>query len=74
VRIELVLADQGVVLQVVDNGRGFSPAQDRLNTRHRGLHNMAERAKLIGGRLEIKSRKGRGTRVCLEVPVPSAEC
>jgi signal transduction histidine kinase len=68
VRIEVSRSEQSVVLRVVDNGRGFSPAQDRLATRHRGLRNMAERAKLVGGRLEIKSRKGRGTRVCLEIP------
>jgi signal transduction histidine kinase len=33
---------------------------------------MRERAALVGGTLELTSAVGRGTRVCLTVPVPPA--
>jgi nitrate/nitrite-specific signal transduction histidine kinase len=35
--------------------------------RHVGLKSMRERARVIQGQLEIRSRRGRGTRVTLRV-------
>jgi signal transduction histidine kinase len=52
-------------LEIADNGLGFDPGQvpaDRL-----GLHGMAERAALIGARLDVESAPGKGTRVVLMV-------
>jgi signal transduction histidine kinase len=54
-----------LVLEIADNGLGFDPGQvpaDRL-----GLHGMAERAALIGARLDVESAPGKGTRVVLMV-------
>jgi signal transduction histidine kinase len=53
----------GLMLEIADNGLGFDPRQvppDRL-----GLHGMAERAALIGSRLDVESSPGNGTRVVL---------
>jgi PAS domain S-box-containing protein len=70
VRIKLGRSATEVVLKIVDNGQGFSTSGRRTTTeRQRGLHNMAERARLVGGRLQIQSRPGRGTRLYLELPV-----
>ena len=57
--------DGGVELTVRDDGRGFATTVrgDGL-----GLNGMAERARLVGGELEIDSRPGSGTAVCLRVP------
>jgi signal transduction histidine kinase len=33
---------------------------------------MRERAKEIGGKFELKSQRGKGTRIALKVPCPSA--
>lgn len=58
---------------VADDGRGFDPVtlgQDP--SLHFGLAFMRERMAQIGGRLEIDSQPGRGTRVSLEVPVSDA--
>jgi signal transduction histidine kinase len=54
-----------VELTIRDDGRGFDS-----NAKHDslGLSGMAERARLLGGRLEIDSRPGSGTALTLQVP------
>lgn len=63
-------------VQVVDDGRGFEPPDDLVRFRlagHRGLANMEERARLIGGRLEIRSAPGEGTTIRVVFPVREGE-
>jgi signal transduction histidine kinase len=56
----------GVDLTVVDNGIGFSTEGSKSNGI--GLQTMMERMSLIGGRCEINSTAGAGTRVQFHVP------
>lgn len=60
------------VLSVKDDGCGFEPKAVRVMRRGRkpglGLGHMAERARLAGGNLEIKSSLGRGTEVVAHLP------
>jgi signal transduction histidine kinase len=56
-----------LVLEVEDDGIGFQPADDELRSKHLGLTSMEERARRLGGRLQIRSRPGAGTTVRLEV-------
>ena len=61
---------RGLVLGVVDRGRGFVPSQ--LAPRHgqgAGLPGMRERARLIGAELSLESRPGEGTTVRLQIPL-----
>ena len=55
-----------LTLRVVDDGKGM-PAQLPGGTA--GIAGMRERALLVGGRLSIESRPGKGTEVRLEVPL-----
>ncbi len=60
---------------VEDDGRGFDPQALRADYSRRGsmgMLNMAERAELLGGEFGIESAPGQGTRVRLQVPIPSA--
>lgn len=61
-----------VVLSVVDDGRGFSPADTVEGERatHFGLRLMRDLADHAGGRLHVQSAPGAGTSVRLEVPLP----
>jgi len=68
VRVKLRQRGDEVVLQVEDNGRGFTPGQARPG--HYGLIGMQERAQLLNGRLEVQGRPGKGARVALRLPVP----
>lgn len=61
-------------IEVEDDGRGFDPASippDDDTLRGIGLIGMRERVELLGGRLTIDSAPGQGTRVRVDVRVPS---
>ena len=56
-----------VIIEITDNGVGFDPARIAPG-RHHGLSNLRERAIAAGGRLEIDSRPGAGTRLIVHLP------
>jgi signal transduction histidine kinase len=60
--------DDSVALEIADDGSGFDPADPELRARRLGLTSMEERARRLGGRLQIDSAAGAGTTVRLEVP------
>ena len=59
--ISIALTSEGCenTLTVEDNGEGIPEDLDRH--KGMGLRIMGHRAKIVGGRLEIRRRKGRGT-------------
>jgi two-component system sensor histidine kinase DegS len=58
------------VLEVHDDGRGFdTDAVAAPGRRTFGLQFMRERAELVGGRFEVRSRPANGTVVVLDIPV-----
>jgi len=59
--------DGGLVVEVLDDGSGFEPGDSEVRSKHLGLTSMEERARSIGGRLEVRSAPGAGTAVRLEV-------
>jgi len=58
---------QYVALRVSDQGRGFDPLELK-ETSGFGLLSIRERVELLGGRVDIRSAKGRGTRVRIVMP------
>src|SRR6266849_2387380 len=70
IRIELAFSEKVVRLHIGDNGRGF--VISRLPRHGMGINGMRERAEEIGGKCQVRSQPGRGTRVTVKVPVPSA--
>ena len=56
-----------VSLSVVDQGRGFDP-QELKETSGFGLLSIRERVELLGGRMNIQSAKGKGSRFRIVVP------
>jgi signal transduction histidine kinase len=63
-RIYLERADAGMRLRVVDDGVGFDQEPPRKGF---GLATMRDRAEGLGGKLHIRSRRGGGTQVELEL-------
>lgn len=60
VELEFSAAGGVLTLAISDNGEGFDPESKESGN---GLYNMRQRAAEIGGKLEIVSAPGKGTRV-----------
>ena len=68
VQIDLSDANSVLTLEIADNGRGIS--QERLkNPKAFGLKGLVERAKTVGGWLDVSTRSGAGTSIILTVPL-----
>ena len=65
--VQLVATPGQIRLVVEDDGRGFD-VSNMPEDRH-GLVGMNERAKMLGGRLEIRSNPGAGTQIEATVPL-----
>jgi signal transduction histidine kinase len=68
------VTDDSARLEIVDNGVGFDTFEHPLGGDEMGgygLLSMAERAEIVGGRLNIRSRPGSGTAVTATIPLPS---
>ncbi len=70
VKVTLAVEEETLKLEIVDDGIGFD-----LNSAARptavGLSGVHERAKAVGGRLNIESSPGRGTTLAVLVPLPA---
>jgi signal transduction histidine kinase len=66
VSVELLKDSSGIHLSLTDNGVGFDFNKDHEGL---GMTSMRERARLVGGELEIWSQASRGTRVQAILPV-----
>jgi signal transduction histidine kinase len=67
--LSLTRLDGVPTLVVTDDGVGFDVSRDP-GPGHHGLANMAARAAAVGGRFEVRSTPGAGTRVIVELPMP----
>jgi signal transduction histidine kinase len=65
VRVSVKIEGDELVAEVADDGRGF----ERGTPSGVGLNSMQERAAALGGKLEIESKVGLGTRVRLRAPI-----
>jgi PAS domain S-box-containing protein len=72
VSVSIKKQDGFVAFQVEDNGRGFDyrkAINANITDRGLGLTAMDERARMLGGSLNIWSRDGQGTKITLIVPI-----
>lgn len=76
VELKLLRCPEQVTLMIGDDGRGFiHPAAKEAASTHigLGLTGMQERARLLGGTLEILSSPARGTLIQAVIPVEMAQ-
>ena len=72
VELKLLRRSEQVTLLICDDGRGFAlPAASEAMSMHAGLGltGMRERARLLGGKLEISSSPERGTTIQASIPL-----
>ena len=70
VGLRLHIVDKDLEIEIQDDGVGFDP--QKVQPGHYGLLGMRERVRLAGGRLEIHSQPGQGTRLLIRFPLEDA--
>ena len=64
VKISVQEQDAHILMNIQDDGIGFRQARKEGF----GLRNMKERARILGGKLDIQGQNGKGTIITLEIP------
>ncbi|MCB0456554.1 MAG: triple tyrosine motif-containing protein [Flavobacteriaceae bacterium] len=67
-RIE-VFVKETIHLSIQDNGKGFDVQQRKLKSKSLGLQSLHERISFLEGTLHIESKKGKGTKISIKIPV-----
>lgn len=71
-QIQIAFRPMRLRVDIEDNGIGFDYERALTDAAGRmGLIGIRERAQSIGGHVEIQSIRGQGTRITLEVPLPT---
>lgn len=70
VHIELSDAEGVLTVEVRDNGCGIAPEQ-RQKPKAFGLRGLAERARTVGGWLDVSSQVGKGSSIIVSIPLTS---
>lgn len=73
-QVEIDLSDAGEVLtvEISDNGKGIQ-TDNLQNPNAFGIRGLTERARLVGGWLDVSTSNGVGTSIILSIPLPSLE-
>ncbi len=64
--------EEGISLIVKDDGKGFDAKDQKVTDDLKagiGILGMNERVEMLGGKFDIQSRKGYGTRISVEIPL-----
>ena len=71
VTIDLSDAEDFLTLEVKDNGQGILPTE-LTKPKSFGIRGLQERAKAVGGWLDVSTHRNRGTSIILSVPLSAA--
>src|SRR6185312_12128359 len=73
INVDVAYLDDNLIrVQLRDDGNGFDLEEASGKMGHWGLANMRERARQIGGKLNISTSPGHGTEIEIVVPLASA--
>lgn len=72
-RVEVTLRKMRAALrmEITDDGKAFSVAEQEHNPQRLGLLGMQERVRLVNGTFHIDSRPGKGTTLRVDLPLPA---
>ena len=66
IKVEICVGEHDLSLCIQDFGKGF---ERQVALHSSGLHNIENRAKILRGSATIESVAGKGTRICVNVPL-----
>jgi PAS domain S-box-containing protein len=67
VSIKLYKSESGITMSIHDNGKGMLP-EIAESVKSLGLIGMRERVRQLGGKIDISSKKGQGTKLTILIP------
>ncbi len=67
--VRLAKANDGLEIVIRDDGSGFDSTEANGRAGHYGLIGLRERARLVGGSLEVTGMPGQGTTLTLRLPI-----
>jgi signal transduction histidine kinase len=69
--ISIKRTNSDIEITVTDSGRGFDPAilESAANKKKFGLMSIRERLRMLGGKFNLQSSKGKGATVVLTAPL-----
>jgi signal transduction histidine kinase len=70
IEIRLRTVPREAELTIDDDGIGFDATRAHVQRRGLGLFSLEERAKLAGGEFQLATNQGKGTHICLRIPLP----
>ncbi len=68
-RLSIIKSFPQIIFLAEDDGKGFEPADFDTQKQALGLLSMRERAAMLGGKFALKTSKGNGTRIRIDIPV-----
>ena len=72
-RLSIIKSYPKIIFLAEDDGVGFDSQSLGSDERGLGLIGMRERAYLLGGTFQLRSTKGEGTRIRIEIPLAEAQ-
>jgi two-component system NarL family sensor kinase len=69
VRVACACQEGRLRMSVGDDGRGFAAERTEVESGKTGLNGIRERARLLGGRLTVRSTPGQGTEALVDLPL-----
>jgi len=76
VTVRIIRSHPSVILRIEDDGQGVDLEQrldEFYQAKKMGIWGMRERARLLGGRISLRSQPGRGMRIHIEIPLESMD-
>lgn len=71
IQVRIFKEDNIILLEINDNGKGFlvKTAPYMIPYKSMGIINMKERVELLGGKFEIRSIAGKGSKILVRIPL-----
>ena len=68
-KLSIIKSFPQIIFLAEDDGIGFEPGEFSGKKQALGLLSMRERAAMLGGNFTLRTSKGNGTRIRIEIPV-----
>ncbi len=68
-KLSIIKSFPQIIFLAEDDGKGFEPGEFSDRKQALGLLSMRERAAMLGGNFTLRTSKGNGTRIRIEIPV-----